>query len=1171
MADLGAFPVGTAKQDLKQAAFQDNYKSWINVLSEFETNLENVCSEGDEASQRRHQDRGQLLARDRIALLLDHDSPFLELGQFAGFGLDSTPSASLIAGIGKACGKICMFLCHIPSIKGGAWNEFTILKHNRVTEIANENRLPIVILVQAAGVFLPQQFRVFHKTGQIFRDMARRSQNGMPTCSVVFGSSTAGGAYLPGMSDHTIFVRNQAQVFLGGPPLVKMATGEVVVAEELGGAEMHATITGLADEIASDEFDALRKARQWLHSLEKPSLHQARHNSLPAPPRYPIGDLLYLVNTDIRKPFDMREVVLRLVDDSRAAVFKPEYGKNLLTCYAEIHGHPVGILGNQTPVIRADDAVKGAQFIRLCNQRNIPIVFLHNVTGFMVGLQSEKAGIIKKGAQLVSAVSCSKVPHISIVLGSSYGAGNYAMCGRAYSPRFLFSWPSSRCSVMGPDQLAGVMGIIQDRSNERKAAVGEKAQQTITAAVQAQNTKLDVERQSKAYYTSAHLLDDGIIHPYDTREVLGMCLEIVDLEGVEGASCHRGLARLPPSKRYVEALQERIRNLESQLESLGQPVARPESRYSGLLDDNQSDVEEDKSLSDDAESTRRSPMREISNRLGDLNIGEDGQVHYFGSRSNFSLLKTGHAVSSIVSASELERQAACTLDQLGLRVQVSNELRDHLLDIFWTWQNTWQYIVIKEPFLDDLCGQMSGQYASPLLLSAVLALAARYSDRLELRSDPLDPNTAGNALAEQAKMILFYESQAPKVTTIQAAALLSLRETATNKEALGWMYCGIATRMAFNLGLHLDCSHWCETGRITKEAAELRGVVWWGCYVLDKLFNVGLGRPSTIQESEISAPLPSTDQSAEFGPWATTSLSGQQIEFASSFVISNVRATVRLFNITAPALDEIYRPSKRRLSPHVKDLLTKTHVALMEFQTNLPSCLRLSMSALRPTLPHSYLLHLQYHVAVILLHRPFIGVRKNSLGLGDLHPNADVIHLRECTKSAQSISNIFKLYQRHYTLRRIPISAVHCAFTASIILLLMATSSDSADRCNRINSLRILADALTHMSVAWAWSQRALEAIRQLAREWLLSEDVMEAIGIGEAQTEITNAVAVPDALQEFDIGDFDVPLWTSQDAQNADLAMSSNIDVSWLNQEIDLQGWMDAVFTEPDFPNHFL
>ncbi|KAH7354817.1 fungal-specific transcription factor domain-containing protein [Rhexocercosporidium sp. MPI-PUGE-AT-0058] len=641
-----------------------------------------------------------------------------------------------------------------------------------------------------------------------------------------------------------------------------------------------------------------------------------------------------------------------------------------------------------------------------------------------------------------------------------------------------------------------------------------------------------------------------------------------------GGDCeytHQGSNRKPPSKRYVEALQERIRNLESQLESLGQPVRRPESKYSEHLEGAHSDVDED-SLSDEAGSTRRSPMRDISDRLGDLNVGEDGQVHYFGSRSNFSLLKTGPATSSTISACELERHAACTLDQLGLRVEVSDELRDHLLDIFWTWQNTWQYIVIKEMFLDDLYGTKSGQYASHLLLSAVLALAARYSDRTELRTDPLDPNTAGNALAEQAKMILFYESQAPKVTTIQAAALLSLRETATNKEALGWMYCGIATRMAFNLGLHLDCSHWCETGRITKEAAELRGVVWWGCYVLDKLFNVGLGRPSTIQESEISARLPSTEQSVEFGPWTTTSSTGQRIEFPSSYVISNVRATVQLFNITAPTLDEIYRPSKRRLSPHVKDLLTKTHVALMEFQTNLPSCLRLSMSALRPTLPHSYLLHLQYHVAVILLHRPFIGVRRNSLGPGDLHSNADLIHLRECTKSAQSISTIFKLYQRHYTLRRIPISAVHCAFTASIILLLKATSLDSADRCHTISSLKILAEALTHMSVAWAWSQRALEAIRQLAREWLLAEDVMDVLGIGEIEAEKNTQENVPDGSQVSNIEYLEVPLWTAQDTQSADLAMSSNIDVTfWLNEEVDLQGWMDTFFTEPDLPEDFL
>ncbi|KAF4465870.1 Methylcrotonoyl- carboxylase [Fusarium albosuccineum] len=356
MADLGAYPVGVAKLDLKQALFEDNRKSWVDVLEKFDTALEGVSSEGEETAQQRHQAKDQLLARDRVALLLDHDSPFLELAEFAGFGLDSTPCASLIAGIGKVSGTICMIICHIPSIKGGAWNEYTILKHNRATEIATENRLPVIGLAQAAGAFLPQQFRVFHKAGQMFRDLARRSQSGMPSCSVVFGSSTAGGAYLPGLSDYTIFVRNKAQVFLGGPPLVKMATGEVIGAEELGGADMHAIVTGLADQIALDEFDAVRKAREWVYSLQLPFPLMAPAHQ-PLPPRYSSEDLLSLVNTDIRKPFDMGEVVLRLVDDSRVSIFKPNYGKNLLTCCADIHGFMVGSRAEREGVTAWDPAV----------------------------------------------------------------------------------------------------------------------------------------------------------------------------------------------------------------------------------------------------------------------------------------------------------------------------------------------------------------------------------------------------------------------------------------------------------------------------------------------------------------------------------------------------------------------------------------------------------------------------------------------------------------------------------------------------------------------------------------------------------------------------------------------------------------------------------------------
>ncbi|CAG9947748.1 unnamed protein product [Clonostachys rosea f. rosea IK726] len=543
MASTTPLPVVTAKLDLKQPLFNENRKSWEPVLERFQKALQDVTSEGDERSQRIHNERGQLLARDRISLLLDHDSPFLELASFAGFELDSTPCASLIAGIGKVSGQVCMILSHIPSIKGGSWNEFTILKHNRVTQIATENKLPLIGLVQAAGAYLPQQFRVFHRAGEMFRDLSRRSQRGIPSCSVVFGSSTAGGAYLPGLSDYTIFVKKQAQVFLGGPPLVKMATGEVVDAETLGGADMHATVTGLADQIAFDEFDAIRKARLWVQSLKPQNLYSS-FCAQPLEPRYPAEDLLALVNTDIRKPFDMAEVVLRIVDDSRVSVFKPSYGKNLLTCWAEIHGFRVGIIGNQTPVIHPDEASKGAQFIRLCNQGNIPIIYLHNVTGFMVGSKAEREAIIKKGAQFVAAVSCSQVPQISIILGSSYGAGNYAMCGRAYQPRFMFTWPSGRCSVMGPDQLAGVMDIVQSGSAAKKNL--GKAAKAPSSSYKAgiEKFRQKVEKESQAYYTSANLLDDGIIDPRDTREVLGICLNVVNLDPIEGAQTQKGLARL---------------------------------------------------------------------------------------------------------------------------------------------------------------------------------------------------------------------------------------------------------------------------------------------------------------------------------------------------------------------------------------------------------------------------------------------------------------------------------------------------------------------------------------------------------------------------------------------------------------------------------------------------
>ncbi|KAK7885647.1 hypothetical protein LTR67_009998 [Exophiala xenobiotica] len=536
-----SFPVVDSVLDLQQPQYKSNRDAWTQVMDEFAANLKSTTSQGSTQSTQRHEDRGQLLARDRIALLLDPRSSFLELGSFAGFGLeDSSPCASLLAGIGSINGRICLILSHIATQSGGAWNELTVVKQNRVTEIANENDLPLIALVQSAGVFLPQQFRVFHKGGQIFRDLAVRTQNGQPSCAVVFGSSTAGGAYHPALSDYTIFVENQAQVFLAGPPLVKMATGEVIGAEELGGARVHGSITGLADHVAVDEFDAIRKAREWVALLRPPRSRLTQALRPVLAPRYPIEDIFALVNPDIRKPFDMKEVVLRLVDDSRLAIFKPDFGRSLLTGWACIMGMPLGIVANQTPIINPDEAMKGAQFVRMCNQENTPLLFLHNVTGFMVGSKVEHASIIKKGAQFVSAVSCSKVPHISIILGASYGAGNYAMCGRTYKPRFMFTWPIGRCSVMGAEQLSGVMEQIEANSAKSRGIEPNPEQ----VRERTRRHREEVERDSRCYRTSAMLIDDGIIDPRDTRDVLGMCLEIVQTPGVEGSAGHRALARI---------------------------------------------------------------------------------------------------------------------------------------------------------------------------------------------------------------------------------------------------------------------------------------------------------------------------------------------------------------------------------------------------------------------------------------------------------------------------------------------------------------------------------------------------------------------------------------------------------------------------------------------------
>lgn len=488
-------------------------------------------------------------ARDRLELLLDEDSPFLELMAFAGWDQEDTATgASLVSGIGLVCGVECLVSSNVATIKGGSLNESTLAKSGRLADIADENHLPSISLIQSAGADLRQQAKVFHRGGRGFRDLARRSKAGLTTIAVVFGNSTAGGAYMPGMSDYSIMVSKQAKVFLAGPPLVKMATGEVVDDETLGGAEMHSRVSGVSDFLAEDEFAAIAKARTIVSTLHYndikrhhlPSLHRSSKWSLRLidSPLYPMEHLLGIVGSDLKRSFDIRQVISRLVDGSRFAEFKPLYGETLICGFSQIHGFPIGIIGNNG-VLFSEAAQKGSQFIHLCNQRHTPLLFLQNITGFMVGSSYERGGIIKYGAQMINAVSNSLVPAITIVIGASYGAGNYAMCGRAYQPRFLFSWPNSKCSVMGPDQLAGVMEIVARQSALRS---GREIDLDVLQAQQ-NLLKQTVEAEGSVYYTSSRCIDDGIIDPRDTRSVVGFCLSIVHGVPVIGAN-HVGVARL---------------------------------------------------------------------------------------------------------------------------------------------------------------------------------------------------------------------------------------------------------------------------------------------------------------------------------------------------------------------------------------------------------------------------------------------------------------------------------------------------------------------------------------------------------------------------------------------------------------------------------------------------
>ncbi len=476
---------------------------------------------GDDA-RARHTARGKLLPRDRVAHLLDPSSPFLEIGLFAAHQVydDDIPAAGLIAGVGRVSGRECMIVCNDATVKGGTYYPLTVKKHLRAQEIAQQNHLPCIYLVDSGGANLPNQQDVFPDRdhfGRIFYNQAQMSSQGIAQIAVVMGSCTAGGAYMPAMSDEAIIVKNQGTIFLAGPPLVKAATGEIVTAEELGGADLHTRQSGVADHYAMNDHHALQLARAAIANLNRQQSTASPQS--PEPPRYDPAEILGIVPPDFRTAYDVREIIARIVDGSRFDEFKKLYGPTLVTGFAHIHGMQVGILAN-AGVLFSESALKGAHFIQLCCQRLIPLVFLQNITGFMVGRKYEAGGIAKDGAKLVSAVANAAVPKITMLIGASFGAGNYGMCGRAYSPRFLWSWPNARIAVMGAEQAAGVLATVKRESVERRGGTfTDEDEAAVKTPVLA-----EFETQSQPLHASARLWDDGIIDPASSRDILGLSL-----------------------------------------------------------------------------------------------------------------------------------------------------------------------------------------------------------------------------------------------------------------------------------------------------------------------------------------------------------------------------------------------------------------------------------------------------------------------------------------------------------------------------------------------------------------------------------------------------------------------------------------------------------------------
>ena len=517
------------------AEFQANEAAQRAAVAELRDRLATAALGGSAASRERHVSRGKLLPRDRIDHLIDRGSPFLEVAPLAANGMydDEVPGAGVIAGIGVIHGRQVMIVCNDATVKGGTYLPMTVKKHLRAQEIAAENELPCVYLVDSGGAFLPKQDEVFpdrEHFGRIFYNQARMSSRGIAQIAAVMGSSTAGGAYVPAMSDETIIVRNQGTIFLGGPPLVKAATGEVVTAEDLGGGVTHTKYSGVADHLAEDDEHALLIVRDIIAQLPQPR-ERAWQVSDPVDPVVDPGQLYGVVPTGLSTPYDAREIIARLVDASEFHEFKRDFGATLVTGFAHIFGHPVGIIANNG-VLFAESAQKGAHFIELCDQRKIPLLFLQNITGFMVGREYEMGGIAKHGAKMVNAVACARVPKLTVVVGGSFGAGNYSMSGRAYSPRFLWMWPASRISVMGGPQAASVLATV--RRDQLAAAGTEWSAEDET---EFKRPILDTfDEQGSPYYATARLWDDGIIDPADTRRVVGLALDVCSRAPMEDVS-----------------------------------------------------------------------------------------------------------------------------------------------------------------------------------------------------------------------------------------------------------------------------------------------------------------------------------------------------------------------------------------------------------------------------------------------------------------------------------------------------------------------------------------------------------------------------------------------------------------------------------------------------------